>query len=475
MVGRDFEISVLSKILKKNKSAFVAITGRRRIGKTFLIDTYFEKQMCFRLTGIQHAQQEEQLHNFSIKLSEFSKTPTLSNPKNWQEAFLHLKVYLKRLDKRSKKVIFIDELPWIVTERSRFLQLLAHLWNDYLSKEKHFILVVCGSASSWLTKNIVNDKGGLHNRLTDIINLKPFNLNETKLFLKSLKINLNHQEISKLYMTFGGVPYYLEQIRKGESASVAIERICFSNKGVLKNEYDNLYKALFTNAHNHEKVVSVLAKKSSGLTRKEIIAQTKITAGGNYNRTMEDLLLSGFISEFIPYGRKKRGVMYRLNDEFSIFYHRFMKLNKKYTKGMWLQIANSQKYKIWTGFAFENMCFRHVNQIKSALGIASVYIETASLTVQGNTKKSGFQIDLILDRNDNTINLCEIKYYNATFTIDKKYAQQLIERKQRFIEQTKTKKQVFNTFISNYGILENQYATQIVDTQIVLNDLFVRL
>ena len=472
MIGRELETSILEAILKKNKSSFLAITGRRRIGKTYLIDAFFKKNICFRITGIQNANQQEQLNNFAIKLSEFTNTPTIAIPKSWQEAFLQLKTHLLALDKRTKRVIVIDELPWVVTGRSRFLQLLAHLWNDYLSKEKHFILIVCGSASSWLTKKIVNDKGGLHNRLTNIINLKPFSLLETKAFLKSLKINLNNQEITKLYMTFGGVPFYLEQIKKGEIASVAIERICFSNKGMLKNEYNNLYKALFSNAHHHELVVGVLAKKTSGLTRKEIISQSKIKAGGTYNRTIDDLLLSGFITEFIPFGRKKRGVLYRLNDEFSIFFHRFMKPNRKYIKGMWNQISSSQTYKIWTGYAFENVCFRHIDKIKEKMGISSVYTETSSIRVTGNKQEKGFQIDLIIDRKDAVINLCEIKYYGASFKIDKKYARELIERKQRFIEYTKTKKQVFNTFITNYGLLENEYSIEISDSEIVLDDFF---
>lgn len=473
MLGRIAEIKTLEKILRKKKSSFLAVTGRRRIGKTYLIDKFFEKNMCFRITGIQNANIEEQLNNFSIKLSEYSKTPILHSASNWQEAFLQLKTYLLSLEKRTKRVIFIDELPWITTQKSKFLQFLAHFWNDYLSKESHFILVICGSASSWLTKNIINDKGGLHNRITDLINLKPFTLSETKKFLLSLNIRLSHQEISKLYMSLGGVPFYLEQIRKGESSAIAIERICFSDGGILKNEYDNLYKALFRNADKHEAIVKVLAKKSSGLTRNEILTQSKIKAGGTYDRTIDDLLVSGFITKFIPFGRKKRGVMYRLNDEFSIFFHRFIKPNKKYTEGMWSQISASQAYKIWTGYAFENLCLKHIDELKKAIGITAVYTEISSYRKEGTKEEKGFQIDLIIDRKDDIINLCEMKYYDASFKIDKKYASELRERKQRFIEHTKTKKQVFNTFITNYGLFDNEYASDIADTEIVLDELFV--
>ncbi len=472
MIGRYTEIKSLNIILKKKSSAFLAVTGRRRVGKTYLIDKHFEKNMCFRFTGIQNASFNEQIMNFTAKLSEHSGTQFMSSPKTWQEALFMLKNYLKTVDKKKKQVIFIDELPWVSTTKSGFLELLAHLWNDYLSKENHFILVVCGSASSWLTKHIINDTGGLHNRLTDLIHLQPFSLAETKLFLNSLAIKLSTNEIAKFYMTFGGVPYYLEQIRKGESVALAIDRICFSNSGVLKNEYNNLYKALFKNASNHEAIVKVLAQKLSGLTRTEIIEKSKIKAGGNYNRTIDELVQSGFVSEFIPFGRKKRGVMYRLNDEFSIFYHKFMQANQKYTKGMWLQLSASQSYKIWLGFAFENLCLRHIESIKNELGISGVYSEVSSYRVAGNKEEKGFQIDLLIDRKDDVINLCEMKYYATSYKIDKPYAKALEEKRQRFIENSKTKKRVVNTLITNNGLIENEHSLAVIEAEIELDALF---
>ncbi len=474
ITGRESQTKTLNELLTINKSSFVAVTGRRRVGKTYLIDTFYKKNISFRLTGIQNANKKEQLINFTNTLNKYSNLQLISPIKNWQEAFLYLKQYLETLNKRTKKVLFIDELPWITTYKSNFLQFLAHFWNDYLSKEKHFILVVCGSSTSWLTKKVINDKGGLHNRLTTTLNLKPFTLKETKNFFKSRKISLNHTEISKIYMAFGGIPYYLEQVKKGESATVAIERLCFSNDGMLKNEYDNLYKALFKNADNYEAIVEVLAKSKQGLTTKELILKSKVTSGGTFNRTLNDLLLTGFITELTPFERKKRGSLYRLNDEYSIFYHRFIKQNKRYTKGIWSQISTSQNYKIWTGYAFENLCFKHLESIKKTLGISGVYSQNYSLQVIANKEKNqqGFQIDLIIDRKDNVINLCEIKFYNAKFKIDKKYAETLRERKQHFIDYTKTKKQVFTTFITNYGVEKSNYGLEIMDVEILLGDLF---
>ena len=473
ITGRKSQQKILEELLTIEKSSFVAVTGRRRIGKTYLIDTFYKKQITFRLTGIQNANKKEQLINFTETLNQYSKHQLIKPITSWQEAFIYLKNFLQTLDSKKKKVIFIDELPWISTFKSNFIQFLAHFWNDYLSKEKNFILIVCGSSTSWLTKKIINDKGGLHNRLTTVINLKPFTLKETKDFFKTRKLNLNNTEIAKIYMSFGGVPYYLEQINKGESATMAIERLCFAENGLLKNEYNNLYKALFKNAENYETIIEHLAKSKQGLTAKELIGKTKLSTA-TFSRTLNDLLLTNFISEHIPYERKKRGSLYRLNDEYSLFFHRFIKQNKQYSKGIWTQIANNQNYKIWTGYAFENLCFKHLPNIKKTLGISGIYTRNYSFQVKtdATTNQKGFQIDLIIDRNDNTINLCEIKFYNAKFKIDKNYAETLRERKQNFIELTKTKKQVFTTFITNYGVKKNSYGLEIVDSEIILDDLF---
>lgn len=472
MIGRKKEQRTLELILKRKKAAFLAITGRRRVGKTYILDAFFKDHMCFRMTGIQDASIEEQLTNFSNSLFNQSKAVQLV-PQDWQEAFFLLRAYLETLDKESKKVIFIDELPWMVTPKSNMLQHLAHFWNDYLSKQPRFILAICGSASSWLTKYVINDIGGLHNRVTDHIHLVPFTLNETKEFLVHKGINLSHQEIAKIYMTFGGIPFYLDQIRRGENSSTAIERTCFSSEGMLKREYDNLYKALFRKPESHEAIVEALSKKSAGLSRYQVIKQSKVAAGGAYDRAMNDLVISGFVTEFTPFGKKIRGAMYRLNDEFSIFYHRFMKENRKYSEGMWLQLANSQSYKIWTGYAFENICIKHSKEIKKALGISGVYTEASSFRVEGTEYERGFQIDMVMDRKDGVIHLFEIKYYGALFTIDKRYAYDLNARKQLFIEHTGTKKQVFTSLITNRGVKANAYANEVVDSELTLDDFFV--
>ncbi len=471
MIGRQEEIKKINRLLTSERSEFLAVTGRRRVGKTFLIDTILSPYYCFSMTGIQNGDLSTQLVNFGVKLSEYNQSYTPQTPKNWQNAFLQLKAYLKTLDTTKKHVLFIDELPWVATVRSGFVQLLAHFWNDYLSKEKHFILVICGSATSWITKKVINDPGGLHNRVTEIIHLHPFTLSETKLFLSSKGLHFSSQTLAQIYMTLGGIPFYLENLRRGESFASAIERICFAPNGLLKNEYHNLYQALFNHADIHQSIVAVLANHPSGISRSTILQKIGRKATGSFQRAMEELLLSDFVLEQVPFGKKKRGAIYRLIDEYSVFYHRFIKPNRKYTKGMWQQLAASQVFKIWSGYAFETLCHKHIEAIKKALGISAVYTEIYSLNIQNSEQQEDFQIDLILDRNDDTINLCEIKFYTDQFTITKDYYQKLLQKRQRFIAYTKTKKQVFMTLITNHGVKPNLYATEIVDTEVSLEQI----
>lgn len=472
MIGRKAQTKAMTDAIKAKKSSFVAVTGRRRVGKTYLIREVYKKNFCFTVTGIQNADLQTQINNFVEKIAEYDKDLlVLGAVDNWQKVFFVFKNYLKSLPKNKKQVIFIDELPWISTPKSGFIQLLAHLCNDYLSQEKHFILVVCGSATSWITQNIINDKGGFHNRINLPIHLKPFTLAETNEFLKSKNINFTPTGISELYMTLGGLPYYLEQIERGESVTKAIERICFSETGILKYEYNNLYKALFTNWENHEAIVACLAKSHIGLTRENIIEKSQVSAGGPYTRAMNDLVLTGFVEESLPFGKKKRGSVYRLVDEFSVFYHQFMKGNEKKDAAIWQKISNSQKYKIWKGFAFETLCMKHIDEIKNALGIRNVYTETSCFSKKETSTSDGFQIDLLIDRKDATINLCECKFYESNFVISKKYAQEIKQRKTAFAQETGTKKMLVNTFIANEDLIENEHSLEIVDVFIHIKEL----
>lgn len=472
MIGRKKEIEKIERLLHSGRSEFLAVTGRRRVGKTYLVDSLLKSRYCFSMTGIQNGSLAAQLVNFAVKLSEYDGTNAPRNPDNWQTAFLHLKTHLKTLNQDKKHVIFLDELPWIDTPKSGFVQMLAHFWNDYLSKEPHFILVICGSATSWIVKKVVNDPGGLHNRITENIHLNPFTLAETHAFLNSKGLSFSLQDLTRIYMCLGGIPFYLENLRKGESFPAAIERICFAPTGVLYNEYQNLFQALFNNAEMHQKIVGALAARPYGLPHADILRHMGLgQPGGSYQRAMEELLISGFIMEHSPFGRQKRGSVYRLIDEYCIFYHSFIQSNRKYSPGVWQQLAESQSYKIWAGYAFETLCHQHIDALKRALGIAAVYTEISALRVPPTDERPGFQIDLLIDRKDNCINLCEIKFHSGPFTITKEYYAQLIEKRQRFIDFTGTRKQVFITFITNYGVAPNRYAQELADAEVRLEQL----
>ena len=472
LVGRSYQKQIIDEIMKDNRSSFVAITGRRRVGKTFLVEETMGGQIAFRVTGIQDAPLKMQLANFAKKVFEHANTPFDLVPNNWQEAFALLRQYLQTLSKNKKRVLFFDELPWMNTHKSGFIQLFAHFWNDYLSKEKHFVLVICGSATSWIYKNIQNDKGGFHNRITHRLHLEPFTLGETQAFLASKNFKWTPNAIAELYMILGGIPFYLDRLKKGESVAANIDRLFFGKEAVLANEYDNLYKALFENPHNHEAVVEALAGAQSGMNREELMLASKVQNGGPINRTLDDLVTCGFVSIDNPLGKIRRGSIYRLNDEFSYFYHKFLSHRKASTQKSWLQFSQSQAYKIWSGYAFENLCKKHVQAILKKLGISGIYTETAAYRKTGNSDSKGFQIDLIIDRNDKAINLCECKYLATPMSIDKKYAQWLMERKSLFIQESGTNKLVFTTLITNLPIIENQYCHDVVDVALTVGDLF---
>jgi uncharacterized protein len=473
LIGRKKEVQLLEAILASPRSEFVAVTGRRRVGKTFLIDTVYGPYNCFNFTGVQNGSLTVQLYNFSAKLRKKDPHFQLKKVENWQVALFHFQNYLETLDKTKKQVIFLDELPWIHTPKSDFIQLLAYLWNDYLSKQSHFILVICGSATSWIAKKIIDDAGGLHNRITKKIHLYTFKLPEMRAFLLHKSLQFNQNDTARLYMSLGGVPFYLEHLQRGESFSTAIEQLCFSPVGILHNEYHNLFKALFNNADVHQAIVATLAAHPQGMSHQDLQKAMKLKQNtGSYQRAIEELIISDFIIEIAPFGKKKKGAIIRLMDEYSIFYHHFIKPNRTYTEGMWQQLAESQSYKIWSGYAFETLCIKHINLIKAILGIRAVYTEIYSINVTKTDEQEGFQIDLVIDRKDNAINLCEIKFYDRPFIINKAYYKQLVERKQRFMDFTKTTKQVFWTFITNHGLLWNEDARAIVDASITLEDIF---
>lgn len=454
MTGRDKEIKLLEKKYTANKSEFVALYGRRRVGKTYLIRSLFQSRFTFQLTGLANATLQEQLINFQIAIKE--QHPTLENQSsNWMEAFQQIKLCIEK-SRQTKKVIFIDELPWFDTPKSGFVQALEHFWNSWASARKDILLIVCGSAASWMIHKLINNKGGLHNRVTQRIKIEPFTLKECELLMKSKKISLDHYQIIQLYMVLGGIPFYWDEVEKGLSATQNIDVLCFSANGLLRTEFPNILKSLFNKAEKHEFIVETLAKKSKGLTREELIQETKMTNGGSVTRLLNELEESGFIRKYVPFGKKSRNSLYQLTDFYTLFYLKFIKNYQLTDTDFWVKTIDSPKHRAWSGYAFEQVCLYHLQQIKQALGISGIETQTSSW--RSSATGDGAQIDLVIDRRDQIINLCEMKFSISPFAIDKKYDAELRNKIGAFKTETKTRKSVFLTMISTFGLQENMYS-----------------
>ena len=473
IIGREKEIEKLNKLLRSNQAEFLAIYGRRRVGKTFLIRQHFKNNLIFDFSGTKDVSITQQLSNFFEEYLKRTKGQRETKmPTSWHEALRYLANFLtveSEQNPNQKLVVFIDEMPWIDTPKSEFISALEFFWNQHLSKLNNAILVGCGSASSWIRKKLINARGGLYNRITQRIKLVSFNLHETELFLQERGINFTRYQILELYMVMGGIPFYLNEIEKGKSATQSINEICFSRDGLLHDEYFQLYHSLFKNAENHIKIIEVLASKPQGMIRIDLINDTKIS-DASLSRALEELVECDFISIYQPFINKKKESIYKLTDLYSLFYLKFIKENKG-NKG-WEQLSNQSTYTAWSGYAFENICMQHIEQIKAALGISGVFSNTSSWKFKGNDALPGTQIDMLIDRADQVINLCEAKFTKDNFAITNSYSSQLKLKKSIFRQVTQTKKAIFTTLLTTYPAIQNKYYLEEIQNEISMDRLF---
>lgn len=471
-VGREKEKAILQEALNSREAEMVAVIGRRRVGKTYLIKETFKDKILFEVTGLQAAPLKEQLENFAYSLTKQSKSSLpVATPSSWLRAFMLLIDYLEGFEYEEKKVVFLDELSWLATHKSGFLRALGFFWNSW-AVNQHIVIVICGSAASWMIQKVVNHRGGLHNRITKRIFLQTFTLAETKAYLDSSGAQFNTYQIIQLYMALGGVPHYLKEIKAGKSAVQNIDEICFSPNGLLRDEFERLYPSLFENAENHISAIRALASSQQGLTRNQIIQLGRLPEGGSTSRLLQELVQSGFISAYYPFGKKKKDLLYRLTDEYSLFYLQFIENKKQEGAGTWQHLSQTQSYKTWSGYAFENICLKHIPAIKKALGISGVYSLSSSFYKKGTATEPGAQIDLLIDRNDQVINLFEIKFYAKEYQLTKDYAEQLRQKMNIFQETTQTRKQLFLTLITTFGLKHNPHSLGLVQQTISMADFF---
>lgn len=470
IIGRRKESALLKKLVEKNRSEFVAVYGRRRVGKTFLIREYFGNQFAFHLSGLANASTEKQLLNFELTLERYTDKPLKIN--NWIEAFHHFIRYLESIDNTEKKVIFLDELPWFDTKGSDFISGLEYFWNSWASARKDILLITCGSAASWMLNKLINNTGGLHNRITQRMKIEPFTLAETEEMLQHQGCKFNRFQIAQLYMVLGGIPFYLNAVEKGKSAEQNIQSLFFDKNGLLREEFKNLFRSLFRKHEIHETIVETLAKKSAGFTRKEIVEKSKIKSGGTLTKVLDELEESGFIASYQGLGYKKKDICYRLSDFYCYFYFRFLTKPNAPINAQWIDFFDSPAYRAWSGFAFEQLCLDHIHAIKNKLSIAG--IQTSQTTWSGEHDGDRVQIDFLIDRRDQVINLCECKFSISEFVIDKKYATELAKKIEVFRSASRTKKATFLTIISSNGVKKNEHYNSLVQNEITLNDLFVK-
>ena len=469
IIGRYNEQQSLKQYVESDSPEFVAVYGRRRVGKTFLIKEYFNKSFSFYISGLANATKEEQLENFNATLTGYGK---MAYPLtgNWMEAFRQLIHLLEHSKKKGKKVIFIDELPWFDTPRSGFITGLEYFWNSWASSRPDILLIVCGSATSWIINKLLKNHGGLHNRVTRRMSVEPFNLAECEEFFQHKKIVIDRKNMVESYMIFGGIPFYINMFEKGLSLAQNVDKLCFNKNSPLKDEFSILYSSIFKHSENHILVVKALAKKKMGLTREEIIQETKLQGGG-LTTTLEELEQCSFVCSYNAYEKKTKERLYQLVDFYSLFYLNFMKNAKQGSEHFWTSIIGSAKHRAWSGYAFEQVCMQHVVQIRQKLGIAGV----VSYSAAWRSKKSepAAQVDLLIDRNDGIINLCEMKYADSEFVIDKKQDENLRNKKAAFIREAKTRKAVHITMATTYGVKHNEYRNNI-QSEITMKDLFLK-
>lgn len=472
IIGRKEECERLDDCMNANTAQLIVVYGRRRVGKTFLINEFFNHSFAFKLTGSFNQLRSIQLRNFASELRRHTGKDT-KGIKDWIEAFELLREYLERCPKKKKQVVFFDEMPWLDTRKSGFLSAFEWFWNDWGAAQDNLVFIVCGSATAWMVDHISNNKGGLFNRQTCRIYLEPFNLHDTESFLQSKGIQWARYEIAECYMIMGGIPYYLNLLENRLSYNENIDQLFFRKRGELWDEFSHLYSTLFSNGENYIKVVEALSHKNSGLSRNEISKKTGIPANGSLTKILNNLVYSGFIrvSEF--YGRKKKNSIYQLADYYTAFYFRFVKDYYGRDEHYWSHTIDNPARRAWAGLAFEQLCKDHIAEIKNKLGISGVLTEESVWYIHGNEEQgiSGAQIDLVIDRRDQVINICEMKFSINEFVVDKKYDTVLRNKIDSFRRSTNCRKSLQVTMVTTYGVKKNKYSS-LINNQVVLDDLF---
>ena len=478
MIGRKVEQELLQEAIDKERAQFIVVYGRRRVGKTFLVNEFFQNRYAFKHTAVsplnEHLKPKRnllriQLKEFHYSLRSYGLRAGEPIPSDWFEAFHQLQELLDaKIKDGEPRVVFLDELPWLDTPRANFMPAFEHFCNDWVLARKDVKLIICGSATSWILDKLVNDKGGLYGRVTLPMFVEPFTLKECKEFFQDGEYAMDEYDIVLVYMAFGGIPYYLDQFRRGFSVPQNFDTLLYGRQAPLGDEYDRLFSSQFTHPDELQKIVSLLANKRSGYTREEIARKCNFTSGGGLTRMLSALEKSTFISPYTPFGEEK--LKYRLTDPFCLFYLKHVKNNRNATT-YWQSSFNSPSMIAWSGYAFEDVCRAHIKQLKNALGIGDVTTRESSWIVPGTETERGMQIDLIIDRDDRKICLCEMKFSQGKFSVGRDYAETIQDRIRRTMEFTENCKPIISVLVTTYGLERNEYSSKFQKV-VTMDDLF---
>ena len=471
LIGREQEIRLLREYTTSDRPEFVAIYGRRRVGKTFLINRLFDGKMTFSMTGVLDGSMSEQMDAFVDAMQEYSGS-LIDKPETWMAAFRILKAFLKKkVALKQRCIVFLDELPSMDTQRSGFVRALGYFWNSWASLQDNLTLIVCGSSTSWMISHIVDDKGGLHDRITHEMHLRSFSLRETEAYLKSRGFKWERLSVMQAYMALGGVPYYLRMLNKQESFAMNIDRLFFGENEEMRREYNRLYSTLFKSPDSYTSIVLALSKIRSGMTRNELKKALGKDSSGSLSKKLEDLVSCDIIRKYVVREKnvKKNSAIYQLTDFYSQFYLTFVSKAETETN-YWTNHIGTSEVNTWLGLSYERLCMAHVAQIKQALGIDR--ISTKFYSWRSKDEKNKAQIDLILERADGMINVFEIKYSDTEYLLDKDEDKKLRDRIAKFKKETEIKGTLWPTLITTYGLKDGIHSSTFVAT-LTMDDLFL--
>ena len=472
LVARISEISRLKEFYKSGKPEFVALYGRRRVGKTYLVERLFEKEFAFNVTGIIEGSREEEDAVFLNALRRIGYT---GEPfKTWIDAFNILKALLqKKIRKGRRCIVFIDELPCFDTLRAGFVKAFGDFWNDWGCKHEEAMLIVCGSATTWMIKNIIDSHGGLHNRITHEMHIHPFNLAETEEYLLSQGVEWDRLSIVQLYSVLGGIPYYLSLIRKDDSIASAVDRLFYSEDAELRSEYSRLFKSLYKSPEPYMKIIDALCSHKSGLTREEILEKMSGVDNGHLSEYLENLEKCDFIRLYYvkdSTGRKlkKTGGIYQMMDFFTVF-HNSLLSRPSTDPHYWSNHLGTPSMNTWLGLSFERICMYHVPQIKQALGIDRIGTEYFSW--RSRESAPSVQIDLLIEREDRKVNICEIKYSETEYSLQKDEEAKIRSRIGAYKDESRTRYSLLPVLITTYGLKEGKYSS-LLKNVVTMEQLF---